>query len=169
LGALCFTQLTKLSYLKILGVEKMQTITQLIKTNRIILCSILSIGLFVFGCENNQKSSSLNNTKGEKVASGKLTGRATWSPISPVVRKDMPSPYEPADGVKFVILTPSGKEIQSVITDKQGRYSVDLPPGTYRVEMSRSPLGFTKDLPTEVAIAENQETRMDIRLDTGIR
>jgi hypothetical protein len=149
--------------------NKKQKTIKCIKPDRIMLFSILAIGLFVFSCENNQNSSSLNNTKGEKVASGRLTGRTTLGPISPVVRKDMPSPYEPADGVKFVILTTSGKEIQSVVTDKQGSYTVDLPPGTYRVEMPQSPLGLTKDLPTEVSIAENEVTRLDIRLDTGIR
>ena len=149
--------------------NKKQKTTNCIKPDRIMLFSILVIVSFVFGCNNNHNSVSLNNMKSEKIIHGRLTGRATLGPMSPVVRKDMPSPYEPADGVKFMILTTSGKEIQSVITDKQGSYSVDLPPGTYRVEMSRSPLGFTKDLPTEVAIAENQETRMDIRLDIGIR
>jgi hypothetical protein len=61
----------------------------------------------------------------------------------------MPSPYEPADGVKFMILTTSERNTVG-ITDNRAGY-VDLPPGQW---VSRSPLGFTKDLPTEVAIAE---------------
>lgn len=149
--------------------NKKQKIIKYIKPDRIMLFGILAIVSFVFGCNNNHITASLNGTKSEKIIHGRLTGIATRGPMSPVVRKDMPRPYEPADGVIFVILTTSGKEIQSVVTDKEGSYSVDLPPGTYRVEMPRSPLGFTKDLPTEVTIAENEETRLNIRLDTGIR
>ncbi|TVM02803.1 MAG: hypothetical protein CV087_08515 [Candidatus Brocadia sp. WS118] len=81
------------------------------KPERIILCSILLVGLFVFGCEDKERSSPVTNTENEKVASGRLTGHAAWGPISPVVRKDMPSPSEQADGVKLVILTTAGNEI----------------------------------------------------------
>src|SRR5574337_972284 len=149
--------------------HKKQNITRFIKPDRIIPFSILAIVLLVFGCKNNETIAPLTGEKSEKAATGRLTGRATRGPMSPVERKDMPRPYEPADGIKFLILTTSGQEIQSVVTDKQGNYRVDLPPGTYRVEMPQSPLGWTKDLPTEVTIAENEETRLDIRLDTGLR
>lgn len=49
--------------------------------------------------------------RSEIILQGRLPGLATQYPKPPVVRKDMPSPYEPADGVKFVILTTSGKDI----------------------------------------------------------
>lgn len=149
--------------------HKKQNITRFMKPVRIMPFVSLAIVLFVFGCKNNGNIAPLAGETSEKAATGRLTGRATRGPMSPIERRDMPSPYEPADGVTFVILTTSGQEIQSVVTDKQGNYRVDLPPGTYRVEMPQSPLGWTKDLPTEVTVAENEETRLDVRLDTGLR
>lgn len=149
--------------------HKKLTITRFLKPYRIIPLSIAGIALFLFGCENNHDVDLSSGMKSEKVAMGLLTGRATRWPMSPIARNNIPSANEPADGIKLVILKPSGNEIQSVVTDKEGNYRIDLPPGTYRIEMPPSPLGWTKDLPTEVTIAENKEIRLDIRIDTGMR
>ena len=67
-------------------------------------------------------------------------------------------------------MTPTGEEVNSVITDDQGRYSINLPPGNYVIDIaSLDGIEFTKDLPATVAITEGQETRVDIHIDTGIR
>lgn len=149
--------------------HKKLNVTGFLKSYGIISLTIAGIALLVFGCENNQPMNPLLGMKSEKMVTGRLTGRVTRGPMSPIVRNDMPSTYKPVDGVKLAILNPLGKEVQSAVTDKEGNYRADLPPGTYRVEIPPSPLGWTKDLPAEVTINEKEETQLDIRLDSGMR
>jgi len=120
------------------------------------------------GCAND--SGIAPQTKGVKTEIGKgiLTGKATRGPMSPIEGKDMPS-SEPASDVKLQIWTLEGQEINSVVTDGEGKYSITLSPGSYRIETPPLPSGFTKDLPAAVTIQENKETLLNIRIDTGIR
>ena len=46
---------------------------------------------------------------------------------------------------------------------------VALPPGDYRVELARSGIDISKDLPQTVTITSGQVTRLDVNIDTGIR
>jgi hypothetical protein len=48
-------------------------------------------------------------------------------------------------------------------------YRVALPPGSYRVELDRRGIDFSKDLPRVVTITAGQTTRLDVNVDTGIR
>lgn len=90
--------------------------------------------------------------------------------MSPLQGPGMPPATAPAPGLKLVIYGPGRQEITSVLTDEGGTYQVKLPPGTYLIEMApEKGLGFTKDLPATVIITQGQETRLNIRLDTGIR
>ncbi|TLD39831.1 MAG: hypothetical protein JETT_3908 [Candidatus Jettenia ecosi] len=120
----------------------------------------------VVGCA--QSNSADLKTRGINMEAGKgrLSGKVTRGPISPVEREGVSS-EEPASGIKLVILNQEGQEIGSVVTDDEGKYSAILPPGSYRIEM---PAGDrTKDLPAAVIVAENEETHLDIRIDTGLR
>lgn len=100
---------------------------------------------------------------------GILVGTVTKGPLRPVEAPGQPS-EAPAAGVKILIKSPDGREVKSTVTDEHGRYSLSLPPGTYRIEMPSLPkLQFTKDLPVTVTIKEGEEIRINIRIDTGIR
>jgi hypothetical protein len=46
---------------------------------------------------------------------------------------------------------------------------VALPPGTYRVELDRRGIDFSKDPPRVVQITAGQSTCLDLSIDTGIR
>jgi Carboxypeptidase regulatory-like domain len=73
-------------------------------------------------------------------------------------------------GARIIVSQTGGGTPVSVVTDDQGGYAISLSPGTYRVTMEISPrIGFSRDLPATVTITEGHETRLDIRLDTGIR
>jgi hypothetical protein len=101
---------------------------------------------------------------------GVLVGYVTRGPLSPVDVPGVSRPPAPVSGTRVVIFALDGREIKSVGTNEHGEYSVRLPSGTYRIDMA--PLaegGFTKDLPATVTITAGQETRLDIRIDTGIR
>lgn len=101
---------------------------------------------------------------------GSLVGKVIWYPVSPTEVGDESAASRDAPGVKLLILNAQGIEVNSVVTDEKGRYRITLPQGIYRIEMALHPGdGFTKDLPKSVTITEGEESRLDIRLDTGIR
>jgi hypothetical protein len=64
----------------------------------------------------------------------------------------------------LVLSTLDGQEIKSVVTDGEGSFTTDLPSGTYRVEAAPSSSGAlsTDDLPATVAVAQGQQTRLDV-------
>jgi len=102
--------------------------------------------------------------------SGILAGTLTKGPLSPVERPGTPARPSGVADAQIDIVTTEGKLLTSVETDSSGTFSVNLPAGTYKVTMpSLYGAMFTKDLPATVTIAAGQQTRLDIRLDTGIR
>ena len=110
------------------------------------------------------------NVRPRAAGVGTLTGRVTLGPVSPVQGPGIKPARLPASGVKLLIYGPARQEIAAVATDADGQFRVDLPLGDYLVEMApEKGRRFTKDLPAKVTIIPGQETRLDIRLDTGIR
>jgi hypothetical protein len=98
---------------------------------------------------------------------GILTGQVMQGPISPVQTGNESSTLA-AGGVQLRI---SRNRVGTVVTDSQGRYEIALPEGRYLVTLPRplSGLMVVKDLPFKVQIQSGHRTRLDIRLDTGIR
>ena len=100
---------------------------------------------------------------------GVLTGTVALGPVTPAERPGMPS-TAPASGVRIVVSGPDGREIQSMLTDAAGLYRTSLPPGTYQVTIPQLPIPQrTKDLPASVTISAGQDSRLDVKIDTGIR
>ena len=101
---------------------------------------------------------------------GALFGRVTMGPMSPVGRSADPGASAAVPGARIMISSVHGQEITSVVTEADGGYRLRIPPGIYRIDMPPLTGGrFTKDVPTTVTIAEGQQTRLDIRIDTGVR
>jgi hypothetical protein len=106
----------------------------------------------------------------EKTQQGTLAGAIMRGPTCPVQTANTPCPPEPASGAKILVLTPAGKEVRSVVADREGKYSVSLPAGSYRIESEPlRGLEFTRDLPTTITVTAGRETRLDINIDTGMR
>jgi len=100
---------------------------------------------------------------------GVLSGMVTAWPRAPVEREGVPTPARPMAGVKIIIYGPEGQEKAAAVSDREGRYRVELPPGAYRLVMAPGAHRFSKDLPAQITIAPGRETRRDIRVDTGMR
>jgi hypothetical protein len=101
---------------------------------------------------------------------GEVVGKVMRGPITPVERTGVESLSQPAAGITLIVKTPSGKEFASAVTNELGHFRIRLPPGTYRIETAGlGSMEFTKDLPVTVVVAEGQETRVEITIDTGMR
>jgi hypothetical protein len=106
----------------------------------------------------------------QQFRTGILMGQVMQGPISPVETGNESSAL-PASRIQLRISRLNGKSVETVVTDSQGRYEIALPEGRYLVTLPRplSGLMVVKDLPSEVQIQPRHRTRLDIRLDTGIR
>jgi hypothetical protein len=100
---------------------------------------------------------------------GFLVGQVSRGPLSPV-EKAGESSTAPVAGLQVRIAHMDGKPVETVVSDPQGHYQLTLPVGAYRVIVPHPPSGlWVKDLPAEVRIESGQTTRLNIRLDTGVR
>jgi hypothetical protein len=121
------------------------------------------------GCNGQAQSSGTTAfclTQEQSKKAGKLIGRVTRGPTSPVEGDDSPQP-QPVSEAKVVISDSDGREIETVITDKSGNYSANLPHGTYDVALLSEKEKSNRA--RRVTIVEGQITRLDIRIDTGVR
>ena len=100
---------------------------------------------------------------------GVLAGQVSRWPLAPVQRPGERS-TAPAVGVPVSVARLDGTPVQTVVSDRQGRFHLRLPAGAYRVSLPHLPAGsWVKDLPAQVTVQAGQTTRVGIRLYTGIR
>jgi hypothetical protein len=101
------------------------------------------------------------------VATGTLTGRVIAGPTCPVERPGHPCPPRPVSAT-VQAKTYTGRTVASTHTDKDGRYRLKVPVGTYTI-VAVTPKPFPRCSPVSVAVSANHETRAGISCDTGIR
>jgi len=109
------------------------------------------------------------STSGEP---GILHGKVTVGPLQPVVRPGevVEVPCSVYEARKIMVYDKSGKKlVEQVDIDCEGRYTAELNPGTYTVDINRIGIDFSKDLPQQVVIESGITVRLDIDIDTGIR
>jgi hypothetical protein len=136
------------------------------RANLTLICLALLLGLL--GPAGGSRAD--DGARPPVAGMGVLTGVVSRWPMSPVQGPGLPPAAAPAPGVKLVIYGPGRQEIATVLTDQAGQYLLHLPAGSYLIEMTlEKGRGFTKDLPATVTIIQGQETRLNIRIDTGIR
>ena len=109
-------------------------------------------------------------TKSPMPSMGVLVGRVTRGPSSSVESLAGRLDPSPVANLRIMISSEAGEAVTSGMTDTRGDYRIDLPSGTYRVEIGPlAGMEYTKDLPAVVAVSAGRETRLDFRIDTGIR
>jgi hypothetical protein len=73
-------------------------------------------------------------------------------------------------GVRIVLYGLDGRVAGVATTTAQGEYRIPLPAGTYRIVIGNlRPGESVKNLPPTVTLQPGIETRLDLRVDTGIR
>ena len=102
---------------------------------------------------------------------GMLTGNVTIGPLCPV------EPCEVDPGVlqaayatrRIIVTTTNGEPAGSMAPDPVSGYSFQLRPGVYNIDISRTGIEYSPDVPADVTISPGITTRHDIHIDTGIR
>ena len=101
---------------------------------------------------------------------GTLNGTVVAGPSCPIETSDYPCPPKPVPNRQVMIETPDGKIAATPTTDSDGRFSVNLAPGTYvlKVAQGASQLPIQRK-PVIVVIVAGKTLSVQIELDSGIR
>jgi hypothetical protein len=75
----------------------------------------------------------------------------------------------PVAGAQLKIINRQGKLAATTRTDSAGNYHFNLTPGAYTVTEGSPGPGPNKDLPAPVTIVPGHDTRLDVRVETGIQ
>jgi len=106
--------------------------------------------------------------------SGSIEGRVTIGPLRPgPVHVDQQEPEVPPElfaSHKIVVLNQDGKTtIAETKIDSKGNYKVDVPAGTYLVDVQPHDIGMGNFTPQEVVVEPGLSAQHDIDIDTGMR
>lgn len=102
---------------------------------------------------------------------GILAGNVTIGPLCPLE----PCVVDPGvlkavyDARQIIVTTTNGEPAGSMTPDPVSGYSFHLRPGVYIIDISRSGIDYSPDVPATVTISPGITTRHDIHIDTGIR
>jgi len=108
---------------------------------------------------------------------GILAGTVKIGPIWPVERpgENPPVPPEVFEARKIMVYDNSGNKLIETVNiiqidhSQEGHYSIQLNPGTYTVDINRSGIDHSSEVPREVEIKAGQTVNLDLDIDTGIR
>lgn len=95
-----------------------------------------------------------------------IEGLVTVGPMCPVERIDSPCPDQPV-AATIKIVDPSNRLISSVRTGSDGRYRKTLEPGSYLISAQAWSTGSSQ--PQQATVEAGTFTRVDLRIDSGIR
>jgi len=96
-------------------------------------------------------------------------GNVSMSPIHPVERIGQKNSAPKANAV-LIAQTQDGKEAARTTTDKDGNFSLTLPPGDYiMVSGEKIKVIIGGMMPQQFIVKEKEWTKMAIDIDTGIR
>jgi hypothetical protein len=131
------------------------------------LCAFAALMLVVAACMGPPGSSATGTT------TQSVTGRATAGPVCPVERNppDPACAARPVAGAVLVIEDgASGREVTRVTTDQDGRFSIAVALGSYRLvpQPIAGLMGGAR--PVDFRVEAGQSTPpLDVSYDTGIR
>ena len=105
----------------------------------------------------------------DATATSGITGVVLLGPMCPVMRVDDPCPDQPFTAT-LLIRDSQGRELCTVSSGDDGRFQVDLPPGSYEVvPVAGSASGLPFAATQWVTVVPGQYTELTIAYDSGIR
>ena len=133
---------------------------------RFILATTLIVLIFISGCEKHELLSD---------ETGVLKGVITIGPLCPV-QTDPPDPAclptaETYKSYPVVVMTSDGKKkVVQINPELNGSYSTELAAGSYLVVLDNNQNSISRsNLPLQVSIRPDNDTLLNIDIDTGIR
>lgn len=103
---------------------------------------------------------------------GGLEGRVTIGPLCPVepcnaTQETISAAY--AARKVIVYDTDGATVVRTLSIDPDKGYRTTLPPGEYVIDIARTGIDRSNDVPRQVTIRTGETVRVDITMDTGIR
>jgi hypothetical protein len=116
-------------------------------------------------------ASSTTTTPSDTTAVGTIEGYVHAGPVCPV-ETDPPDPAcadRPVEGAVLLITDREDVTVATVTSDAEGRFTLALPPGAYRL-VPQAVEGLLGTAPSEdFTVASGATTTLDVAYDTGIR
>lgn len=103
---------------------------------------------------------------------GTLSGAVTIGPNCPVETTAGPCPPPPGAYALRKVLVESAdasKVLFTVDIDEHGFYRIDLVPGAYTIDLKKSGIDRSADVPAKVTITQGVATVLNVNIDTGLR
>ena len=101
-----------------------------------------------------------------------VSGHVVAGPTCPVERippDPACAPRPVADATVRIIGTTTGAMVVEAVTDADGAYAVEVPPGSYRLEGGAGMPGIGPPAPVPFTAVEGVPMTVDLPVDTGIR
>ena len=99
-----------------------------------------------------------------------VRGRVLMGPMCPPVMGGSPCPDRLVEIRLLVIEVRSGDVVARLMSNRNGRFEVNLPPGAYVVEaVDENPAVPPTSSQVRFTIRPHEFTRVTVRIDTGIR
>ena len=128
--------------------------------DKYLILVLVIAALFTNGCSNISPKP------------GILQGDVSIGPITPVQISNEPVivPCEVYKARKILVYNEKANRlIQQVDINCDGRYVIELKPGTYMVDINRIGIDSSPDVPHKIEISSGLTVILDIDIDTGIR
>jgi hypothetical protein len=97
-----------------------------------------------------------------------IEGIVLLGPTCPVQRVDSPCPDRPYSATIDIVQAVSGAAVTAFTSGADGRFMVELAPGTYRL-VPRTTGTLPRGVEQTVTVADGLVTRVQVSYDTGIR
>ncbi len=126
---------------------------------RLLLALLLA--LLLVGC-----------ARGDQPGSGPLgtiRGTVLLSPTCPVEQVSSPCPPRPLPGVPVRVVDANGHVQASAVSDDDGRFEIEVGPGSYTLAATIEKDAARSVMPTPVEVVSGEVVRADVLVDSGIR
>ncbi len=125
---------------------------------KIIIAALLVGLVLIAGCIQREK--------------GVLQGHVKIGPLCPVEPcRTSPEQMEKVYELRKILIYDANRQsvLEEVNIDKNGNYSIGLNPGKYLVDINRTGIDRSAEVPKEINIESGKTVVLDINIDTGIR
>jgi hypothetical protein len=125
------------------------------------LVPLVLIAILALGCGSEQEAAA--------PADSGVRGLVLLGPHCPAEQADMPCPDEPFEAEIRVVDPGSGEVVATTRSGKDGRFVVELAPGSYMLEGVSPGEAFPFAKPVDVTVEPHAFTNATVAFDTGIR